>query len=499
MNKGFLSTAILLLAFSINTFAEDTIDDEPTGIFQYNDITKEDAEEIFGPLIEEVNENTTESIENTLDDTIDGTVDGVIAHGVKSFFEGFFGTFGTFGTKSIEEMIAELEGYNTVLDTIFGETSIENITNDIAGDSAMMQCVKSGIDFGNNQGLNNLGGLCNLFDLNKMNVGGFNMGDLTKCIGKKDTKGLDGLSQFCNGESAPSSTKGGIVSSSTTDNPNGWSYSTPVENATSSIDYQGIDDSLNEQDTKKTKERKFPSGLTGDEIYAKDGGKINKEVSDNPNSATSTAVKEFDKAGLVLRDSALKTVGSLDPTSKKLPLTKADAMDSEDDMANIIQESTTNFHDLIDQLVTELQKVFKTIEAENLASYYKKEKETFFAFISSNDSLKAHYTAAANAIKSKYSIKKFLATKAETYIDDPSEARASLIMENQRTGFRYAALLQQHENTLDKINLSLELKKHKELIDIAVRQAYVRASLFREDIAKKELDEMLKAVDKLIN
>jgi len=73
------------------------------------------------------------------------------------------------------------------------------------------------------------------------------------------------------------------------------------------------------------------------------------------------------------------------------------------------------------------------------------------------------------------------------YIADPSEARVALIKPSQRNAFRYAALIQQEKNKQLKLKYALEIKRKQQQIDILKRQAQIRASIFRDEIAVHEL------------
>jgi len=81
------------------------------------------------------------------------------------------------------------------------------------------------------------------------------------------------------------------------------------------------------------------------------------------------------------------------------------------------------------------------------------------------------------------------------YIADPSEARAALIKPSQRNAFRYAALIQQEKNKQIKLKYALEIKRKQQQLDILKRQAHIRASIFRDEIAVHELRHIMMDAD----
>jgi hypothetical protein len=185
-----------------------------------------------------------------------------------------------------------------------------------------------------------------------------------------------------------------------------------------------------------------------------------------------------------------------------LPRTQEDAIDTEDAVANLIKESSTDYHEFINGIAGKARDEFKNNLAtgiNTLREYYQKEKAEFRTYIDGEDAIKAQYTSSAKSLKQWYAIEQFLSTGEKSYLHDTSETRASFIDPKNQIAFRYTALLQQHKNTKRKAEMALKIKRNKILLDIAVSQAYLQASIFREDIAKKELNDMLQAVDAIIH
>jgi len=112
--------------------------------------------------------------------------------------------------------------------------------------------------------------------------------------------------------------------------------------------------------------------------------------------------------------------------------------------------------------------------------------------------LSAIYKGIEDEAKARMASEMLLMTTDPNYIADPSEARASLIKPSQRNKFRYAALIQQEKNKMLKLKYAKEIKRKQQRIDLIKKQAYIRASLFRPEIAKHELKHLLSAADKSV-
>ena len=86
-----------------------------------------------------------------------------------------------------------------------------------------------------------------------------------------------------------------------------------------------------------------------------------------------------------------------------------------------------------------------------------------------------------------------------TNTDSLEEARAALVKPAQRNKFRYAALIQQEKNKMLKLKYALEIKRKQQQVDLIKRQAHIRASIFRDEIAIHELRHITMAADKNVS
>lgn len=82
---------------------------------------------------------------------------------------------------------------------------------------------------------------------------------------------------------------------------------------------------------------------------------------------------------------------------------------------------------------------------------------------------------------------------------DTSETRARSYPLEKRNRFRRMAIMQEIKRVEIKTELLRKKRELSENIDRVIARSYPASSLFRGDIAKKEIDEMLKAVDATIH
>jgi len=277
---------------------------------------------------------------------------------------------------------------------------------------------------------------------------------------------------------------------------------------------------------KKTNDRHYPSGLTGKELFddngsntdgTPDGGFLLSQAKKDPYGSTAVAFNSFDKATIVLKTIAATTKGTDDINETLLPVTKAQSIDSEDEAVQLQTRMAMDFNQFGDTLTRLLRREFLDKAevlthpkpknppkgwAPHLASealYESREKNVTHEFFTSKKSgLSAVYKGIEDEAKARMASEMLLLTADPNYIADPSEARAALIKPSQRNKFRYAALIQQEKNKQIKLKYALEIKRKQQQIDILKRQAQIRASIFRDEIAVHELRHIMMDADKSV-
>jgi len=407
----------------------------------------------------------------------------------------------------IEEIIKLITSINGELDEYFNQLNLDNIANQIGGDSTLFSCMTQGLDLDNILPKTSFDGICRSLNFDKA---GIDLSSIAKCTGMKIPSLSDNgsLSKFCNKDgtsadgSIDSSLKiGGAINKPTKLNPKGATYSATINAVTGSIELGGIPNATAKDKPKKIEERKFPSGKTGDELFKKDGGALSKEAKKYPNGSTANALKEFNKEVLVLKEIALETTGTTDVSSIKLPATKADAINETDNVAQTIASQRAKYEFITNYIVNKVQQKFKDIDANSTNSieeYYKKEKEAYKNFVENDKTLQILTTLDATALKTMGANLLRLESLRADYINDPSQTRADTIVKEQRAKFKYLSLIQNIRNAQLKTKIAIEISDRNQEIRKVIRQAYSRASLWRGDIAKKEIDTMLSAVDQII-
>jgi len=196
-----------------------------------------------------------------------------------------------------------------------------------------------------------------------------------------------------------------------------------------------------------------------------------------------------------------------------LPATKAKSMDTEDEIVRMQTRMAADLTQFSDTLTRQLRKEFldkvevlktkgatKPPHLASRALYESREKNVTHAFFTSEQSgLAAIYKGIEDEAKARMASEMLLMTADPNYIADPSEARAALIKPSQRNAFRYAALIQQEKNKQIKLKYALEIKRKQQQVDILKRQAQIRASIFRDEIAVHELRHIMMAADKNVS
>jgi len=276
---------------------------------------------------------------------------------------------------------------------------------------------------------------------------------------------------------------------------------------------------------KKTNDRGYPSGLTGKKLFDEynitdadgnketvKGGFLLAKAKEDPYGSTAVALNSFDKATIVLKTIAAMTKGTDDINETLLPATKAKSMDAEDEAVQLQTRMAMDFNQFGDTLTRLLRREFldkvevlkEKGNSDDLASqayYESREKNVTHTFFTSKKSgLAAVYRSSIEEeAKARMASDMLLLTADPNYIADPSEARAALVKPSQRNKFRYAALIQEEKNKQLKLKYALEIKRKQQQIDIIKKQSYIRASMFKDEIAKFMLETLLHKVDESVN
>jgi hypothetical protein len=218
-----------------------------------------------------------------------------------------------------------------------------------------------------------------------------------------------------------------------------------------------------------------------------------------------------DKPTMVLKTLAVMTKGTDDINETLLPATKAQSMDTEDEIVQLQTRMAVNFHQFGDTLTRLLRREFldkvevlnekgKADDLVSQAYYEAREKNATKSFFTSKKSgLAAIYKGIEDEAKARMASEMLLMTADPNYIADPSEARAALVKPSQRNAFRYAALIQQEKNKMLKLKYASIIKRKQQMVDLVKQQSYIRASVFRDEIAKFKLEELLKKADESVS
>ena len=279
--------------------------------------------------------------------------------------------------------------------------------------------------------------------------------------------------------------------------------------------FSGIEN--NSESMKKVDDRKYPGGLSGKEIFREsglgtgnidDGGFLLGRAKADPYGSTAVALNSFDKPTIVLKTLAAMNSGTDDINETLLPATKADSMDMEDEVVGLQVRMSADLNQFTDTLTRALQSEFAEIPMEeagsrhliSLAKYERAEKNATTTFFKSKESgLADIYKGIEEQAKAEMASELLLMTADPNYIADPSEARAALVKPSQRNKFRYAALMQQEKNKMLKLKYATIIKRKQQMVDLAKKQAYIRASIFRASAAKHELEHILKKADESVS
>jgi len=192
----------------------------------------------------------------------------------------------------------------------------------------------------------------------------------------------------------------------------------------------------------------------------------------------------------------------MDESTIHLPPNMLSVIQDENDVANFIALSVVDYRDLENQLISYARERFKRLDAPSLDAYRIKEQEDYFKMVQEDTKVKELISniksKAMSAIGNYYHLKLVELQKSENYLPDVSYTIERLTKDEAKDDFKYLAMLQMNDEVLIKAQEAKEKRKVNMEIDAVVNNSYYKASIFRSDIAKKEIDAILKSVDTAI-
>ena len=419
--------------------------------------------------------------------------------------------------KSIETTIGDID---KTINDYWSKYDVDTLVKSAGLDNKLVGCLTDGANIKDLIGsAPSLGfdGMCSSLSSSSMGVGSLFDNPLVKCSGIEKPSSLkdaeDLFSSFC-GTTTKDVTKwvyddstGGwkteiVSSTSMGDTPKFFSPTSVV--ITSSVS-NGVTGGINlkPDDTKKIENKKYTNGLTNKQVLGDNGGKVLANAFKDPRSSDAQAVRQNNVATLELKEMAskLNKDGSTDESKIGLPATKLEVVKEANAVAEIVGLSSPDLDGLTDRLIEEARKRFTKIDADTLDEYYIKEKQEYSNMIKTDSTVSAEILSvkqkALDGISTKYALKLFAYKKNKDYIFDTSEATAQNLNKG-RDEYVFRSMIQNSEIALIKGQEAEEKRKVIAQIDKAIYNAYPLASIFRPDIAKKEIDAILKAVDTAI-
>lgn len=416
-------------------------------------------------------------------------------------------------TSSSSEIDKSIGETNAAINKILGG-NYEDILGKTSVDNELISCLVGGTSLSSILGNTpRIDGICGMMN-SGLDVGNILSDPVARCLitgsSRQTTEIQDSLRSFCNNSH-------GSTGSNT--NEWGWTSGTGNESSTAAptktyspvgvvgtaLEVEGANGGVSTTSGEKDLgEKTFPGGITGEELYSgTDGGKIYENMKKNLDGADAMAVKTNNKNTLILKEMALKLNNTTDENTIHLPQDKLAVIKAEDVAANIVALGGVDHFALTDYLVKEARKTFAGITADSLDEYYKKELQAYLAMIKSDTNVGTKIVSikenAMRAIGYRYEMKLLSLKKDPNYIFNPSYTAEVFTKEEYKDDFKARSLFQMNEEAAIKSDMAKEKRRVSMLIDKTVQEAYYLASIFRADIAKKEVDEILKAVDKSIN
>lgn len=252
-----------------------------------------------------------------------------------------------------------------------------------------------------------------------------------------------------------------------------------------------------DKDPTKLKDIKC-GGKDYEEAFKDGGGYLPKKAKEDPSSSTGIAFYGMDKATLYLKQLRLVTHGDLKDEKVSLPSSKGELMESVAKSAREETKLVVNHFELEQNITKKVTPKFQGISANTIAEYEKKERSKYESFVGSFSPIKKAYENSVKAVKHRYSHAINRLVQSPDYIFEPTENIASIVKPSERNNFRFSSLMQIDKEADLMSRAQREIQRRNELIKITIERAYANASIFRRDIAKKEIDKMLQAVDRSV-
>jgi len=421
-------------------------------------------------------------------------------------------------TSTVSEIDSAIGEVNSAIDSL-GSYDINTLFEGLNIDSQMSACLVQDETLASLSSASSplSDGVCGLVNLPNFSISTLFDDKLASCLGveattsKEITQLEERLQKTCGtiessvkeGEDYLAQSLGSTTSSDVTYASGGKVYS-PMGNFVSNVESDGVSGGVKVKGSDTPLEdKKYPSGLTVKEIYGGDGGgKLTNKYITHPDSEEAQALKTNNKTTLLLKQMALKLNGTMDESTIHLPPNMLSVIQDENDVANFIALSVVDYRDLENQLISYARERFKRLDAPSLDAYRIKEQEDYFKMVQEDTKVKELISniksKAMSAIGNYYHLKLVELQKSENYLPDVSYTIERLTKDEAKDDFKYLAMLQMNDEVLIKAQEAKEKRKVNMEIDAVVNNSYYKASIFRSDIAKKEIDAILKSVDTAI-
>lgn len=281
-------------------------------------------------------------------------------------------------------------------------------------------------------------------------------------------------------------------------------YFTPITSEVVGVPQTQTVSYTKEVATQDASKVKYPSGITQKELYGgQEGGYYAYTAKHNPNSTTAIAYKSGDTATLVMKDIAIKATSYDSENLISLPKNKSDEIMITSAKAQLrYVDPVINWSEFMDAVESNLSTQFMQLTpqgsdaAQMKADIESKEYKVYQDFIKS-DYIQDVYKKQEDMLRTMYADLELLMTDSKDYVFDPSEAKADTLPLQARTRFKYKSLIQMTKETILKGFLGRAIKYKRELLDLALKKAYICASPYRPEIATQELKDILQNVDAL--
>lgn len=418
------------------------------------------------------------------------------------------------GASDIDDAIGQV---NDAISEIAG-FDLDAILRGTGADSELMGCLTQNIDLTQILGqIPSVDGLCGLINMDN-SLTGILDNPVAKCAGINITMPQDiqnmkeRFESLCSGGSSSDSDGGG------SQGDGGWGSATgnsatsvggrvysPVGIVVSDVESGSISGGIPTSESEKSLEAKtYPSGLTVGEVYGgDDGGRLYGNLFNSPDSADAQAIKTNNKSAIILKNMALMLNATTNENTVHLPRNQLGVMKDENDVANLISLGEVDYFELENYLIKKAREAFASLDANSLNEYYINEKQAYQEMLTGDAEVKETIATlketAIRSIGNYYEMKLMQLKKRKDYLPNTSYTVERITKASSRDKFKLKSLLQMNDETIIKSDMAIKKREISIKIDRAIQQAYYKASIFRADIAKKEIDAILNAVDTAIH